>query len=390
MTRAAQSPTNRAELIEAAHMLADTFRNEASVSELERQPSERAVEALSESGVLRLFLPMAHGGLELDLDDFLEVGLILADADASLAWVANFLIEHVWWFTQFPESFQKEVFASGPPTAAGVIAPTARVAVVPGGYRVTGRWSWASGSSCSDWMLAGGLQEGAEGVAAITLLAIPMSELVREDTWHVDGMCGTASGDVVAQDVFVPEERGIPFHSLLAADGPGAVNYDGAIYRTPALPILMMAVATTAIGQARSAVTRYASEVVDKVRGMGPPEREKPSAQMRLARSTMKLRKAELLLRDIVTDVTALRNTADSEARARWMAAYAEVSHSARRVALDISKAAGASAHFRDHPLQRTVRDLNTLCAHAGLNEDAITENLGRVMLGLEPNSPLG
>ena len=378
------------QLIERARELARVFREEADGSEQARQPTPSAVDALVESGVLRMLVPRVYGGLELDLGDFLEVGLILGEADASLAWVASFLIEHAWWFTQFPEPFQKEIFASGSTVcAAGVIAPTGRAEAVPGGFRVSGRWGWASGSTCSDWLIAGALTGEAEGRPDIALAAVPMADVIQEDTWHVDGMCGTGSGDVVLEDVFVPSDRVIPFRSLLDGHGPGAQLHEGPLYRTPAYPILLTAVTSTALGQAREALRGFREEITSKVRGMGPPEREKPAAQMRLARATTELHKAELLLHDVIRDVEEKRDDATGQDRCTWGVWMSEVCHVSRRVVLDLAKAAGASAHFRAHPLQRTVRDLGAMCSHVALNEDAQHENLGRLLLGLRANVAL-
>lgn len=110
---------------------------------------------------------------------------------------------------------------------------------------------------------------------------------------------------------------------------------------------------------------------------------------MRIARATVELRKAELLLANVVQEVEQLRNAATAEPRARWGAWMTEVAHTSRRIVVDLAGSAGAGAHFRTHPLQRTVRDLNTLCCHVALNQDAQQENLGRILLGLEGNSPL-
>jgi alkylation response protein AidB-like acyl-CoA dehydrogenase len=389
MTTAAPEWTNT-QILERARSLATVFAEEAEASEIAREPSARAVAALHESGLLRLMLPRAHGGLERDIDLFVEVGLVLARADASLAWVTSFLVEHVWWFTQFPECFQKEIFAEGPPAAAGVVSPSARLEAVDGGYRVNGHWGWASGSSCSDWLLAGGIEESSEaGGAGLRLLALPMAEVERIDNWHVDGMCATASNDMVVSQAFVPAARSLPFADLMNATGPGAKLYDGPLYRTPAMPILMTAVVTTALGQAMAALDLYRDEAGRKVRGIGPPEREKPLVQHRIGRAELELRKARLLLQDVTADVMQQRNEAATPTRARWIACYDDIAHTSRRVILEISRAAGASAHFRSHPLQRMVRDVNTLASHFALNEDANLESLGRILLGLDASSPL-
>ena len=379
-------PPRAGELTERARKLAEVYRAEAAASEEAREPSPAAVEAMVDSGLLALMVPERFGGDERDLGDFLEVGLVLGEADASLAWVTTFLIEHNWWFAQCTESFQEEVFADGPNVrAAGVIAPTGRATPVDGGYRMTGRWGWASGSPCSDWLFAGALLDAPE--PEILVAAFPMEDVERLDTWYVDGMCGTGSGDVAVDDAFVPADRTVPFSRMLNGAGPGADVHAGPLYHTPALPILMTAVASTAVGRARGALALYREEVATKVRGMGPPEREKGAVQARIGRCDTELAKAELLLRRVVAEVESERASADRLTRFRWMAWFGEASHIARGVVLDLSKSGGASAHFRSHPLQRAARDLNTLAAHVALDQDTHRENIGRLLMGLEVSS---
>lgn len=77
------------------------------------------IQAAKDLGLFTMMSPRRYGGSELDLDTFFEVGLILGEADASHGWIIDFYIEHVWMFTQFPESFQREVFAD----RAYVLAP---------------------------------------------------------------------------------------------------------------------------------------------------------------------------------------------------------------------------------------------------------------------------
>jgi alkylation response protein AidB-like acyl-CoA dehydrogenase len=103
------SSRSASDLIARARDLAPVLAAEAAESERLRRPTDAAIDALRESGVFRLMVPRRYGGLELDLDTFLEVGLALGEGDASLSWVATFYIEHNWMLCQFPESFQSEL-----------------------------------------------------------------------------------------------------------------------------------------------------------------------------------------------------------------------------------------------------------------------------------------
>src|SRR5690606_27871095 len=148
-----------------------------------------------------------YGGAELDLDTFFEVALVLGEADASHGWVMSFYIEHVWMLTQFPETFQKELFADRSyALAPAMLSPAGRAGEVDGGYRLSGRWPWGTGIMHADWVIAGALLTRGERVEPV-FFALPRDAVTVDDVWHVDGMCATGSNDVVIEDAFVPADR---------------------------------------------------------------------------------------------------------------------------------------------------------------------------------------
>src|SRR5678816_3074710 len=107
----ADLPPAGRELLERVQALVPDLAAQAAESEKLRRPTDAAIRMLEESGVFRMMVPRAFGGMELDLDTFVEVGLTLGEADASLAWVGNFCIEHNWMLCNFPERFQRELYA---------------------------------------------------------------------------------------------------------------------------------------------------------------------------------------------------------------------------------------------------------------------------------------
>ena len=108
---------------------------------------------------------------------------------------------------------------------------------VPGGFRLDGRWQWATGIVHADWVIAGAFDRDGERPRAM-FFALPRADVEVEDTWYVDGMAATGSRDVVITDRFVPEERGVDIPDMLNGRGPGGRLHDGPLYRTPMAPIL--------------------------------------------------------------------------------------------------------------------------------------------------------
>jgi len=383
--------TEGAELIERVRALLPMLAEQAAEAERLRRPTDASIRALEEAGVFRLMVPRCHGGLELDLDTFLEVGLALGEADASIAWVATFYIEHNWMLCQFPEAFQRELFAGRSHVLApATVAPTGKARPEDGGFRLSGRWKWGTGVMHAEWVVLSAAADPDGDLASFCFLALPASDVKVEDTWYVDGMLGTGSNDIVVEEVFVPAERTVPVADMVSGRAHGSVLHEAALYRTPMLPILLQAASMPVLGQARAAVQGFRRKLEDHVRlGSTKKQAEKPAVQMRLAHAHIELSQAELLVRDVVADVMARRGAASLEERARWSASFTHVVHQARRVVQAVAEASGASAHFQDQPLQRGLRDVNVASCHVVFDVDTQLELYGRLLLGLEPNSAL-
>ncbi|KAG1647808.1 Putrescine--pyruvate aminotransferase [Nymphon striatum] len=201
-----------------------------------------------------LMSPTAHGGANLDLDTFFEVGVRLGEADASHAWVLCFYIEHVWMLHQFPEAFQQELFAD-------------RTHV----------------------QTESGLQT--------LFFAMPTADVSIEDTWHTDGMRGTGSNDIVVDDVFVPIERTA---DIGAMSNVGSELYEGPLWSTPMMPILEFAASLPVLGQARFAVSEFARQLQGRTDFLGLTKKtEDPVYQRRLGAAHLEVQAAEALMRKV-------------------------------------------------------------------------------------------
>jgi len=359
---------------------------QAAKSEELRRPSDEAIRILEETGVFRSLIPRVYDGLELDLDDFARIGLRLGEADISLAWVANFYIEHNWLFCQFPEAFQRKLFSEQPYVLSpAALAGDASVEACEGGYRVTGRWRWGSGSAHGNWAMVGGAIEGLPH-----FLALPRSDVEVDDNWDTSGMRGTGSNDIVVDNQFVPEERTASLLSLRMGCGIGAELHTAPIYRTPMVVVLMMAAATPSLGQARARLRAFEEKTVDRERmNMGRAERSKASVHMRLADAQQTLREAELVIEDVVAQAMEKRNQATLQDRAGWALGLTRAVHKARQVIQSVADASGGSAHFSHDPSQRALRDVNVVATHVAFDWDGRHQLYGATRLGIEPESAL-
>lgn len=384
-----ESPTRtHDEMVAAAAALIPTLAEHARASEIARRPADEVIDAVRAAGLFDMLTPTMWGGAGLDLDTLFEVGVLLGEGDASAAWITTFYIEHNWMFCQFPESFQRELYADRSYVLApGMISPAGTATPVDGGYRLDGRWQWGTGIVHADWVIAGAIDRTG-GKPRASFYALPIDDVEVLDTWHTDGMSGTGSHDVVIRDTFVPADRFVDIPAMMSATTPGAAIHPEPLYSTPMAPILSLTAAVPALGQARFAVREYAEQLQRRYDQITlERQADNSTRQVRLAKADMVVRSAEALMRSVLEDVMERRTNADEQRRVGWTAAIAHAVGLCRDAVNEICEAAGASSHFLDNPLQRSRRDLNTMACHTVFDLDQRYRSLGRSLVGLKSES---
>lgn len=377
-------------LLGRARDLVPVIARRAAEAERLRQLPKETMDDLISAEFFQALVPRRYGGFELDFDVIPGMGAIVARGCTSTAWVLTFLAMHNWLLAMYPESVQDELFAERPyALAPGALSPTGRLTPVDGGFRLTGRWQWATGVMHSDWALVTGLEPGEqEPVPRMALL--PIDDLTIEDTWHTDGMRATGSHDVAAEDVFVPFERTVLSLDLREGTAPGADLHAGDLYHYPLTPMLAFTAASPALGAAEAAIEIYRDRTRERVLSYSGGRRagEQPAHQMRLGRVSAEVRSARLLLEDAVRQMRAAcgggRRLLRKE-RAPFRLHAAHVVRTSRLAIGSVCEGSGASAHFLDSPLQRFKRDVDTLAGHIIYDYDRATELYGRIAVGLEP-----
>jgi alkylation response protein AidB-like acyl-CoA dehydrogenase len=378
--------TTPEDLIDRARNLAPLFEAQAATSEQLRRPADEAIAAVEEAEIFKLMVPKRYGGLEFDMETFMDVVLALSEGDASLAWVTAFLIEHNWMFSLFPESFQEELFSDRSYVLApGMVAPTGNARPAPGGVILNGRWQFATGVWHSSWIIAGAILLNEDEVPDPRFFAIPREEVIVEATWNVDGMCGTGSHDVVIEECFVPHDRSISMIEMNRGCTPGSKIHVGALYRTPMVSLLTATAAMPSLGQARALVREYATRLPGRKRlGMGLSQAESVTAQIRVARLSIAVQQAEPLLRDTVRELCVLRDRSVGADRARMQAQLGTVVDQSKQIISEVCAASGANAHQLTDRFQRARRDAEMMSCHVAFDLDATLENAGKAMLGFE------
>ncbi|OBK19281.1 acyl-CoA dehydrogenase [Mycobacterium asiaticum] len=365
----------------------DRLRQRApEAEELRRLPTDTVTE-LRESGLFDLLRPARYDGRQAEFKAILDPVRRLAHGCASTAWTAGFFTLHNWMLALFDKQAQDEGFAGKPFLASSPLAPTGRGTPAPGGIRLSGRWSWATGVMEGDWTIVGALCGPDDGVYP-ALALLPAADFDIVDVWQTDGMRATGSNDVVVTDVFVPAHRLVKVTDIYAGTTPGAELHDVDLYRWPLVPALSFLAAMPALGTAELVVELFTARLSQRVIAYeGSRQKDKPMAQARLGEARVRLRALPALLADNIERIETIIAAGDRvprAVRADARLAAAHIVKESRTVIGNLLEASGASAHFLDNPLQRAKRDIDVMSGHVIFDYDTSRELAGALTIGLK------
>jgi indole-3-acetate monooxygenase len=367
-----------ASLLGIAHSLAPLIREHAQALDDRRIPAP-LVEALYDAGVFRSMLPREVGGLEVEPVEWLQMIEELARVNASVGWLA-FINSGVGLTFLDPERFERfRLRGGGRLILAMNLGRMAGKAVkVEGGYRITGRWPFASGSPFATWL--GGMSVVSDSAGAPILdasgqpqrlLAIwPADQARLIDTWDGLGLRGTGSGDIEIADLFVPDDQVNPgFY--------GAPRYDRALFRMKEMP--EVGHGAHALGVASAALESF----VDAVNMKPLPGSTRHMAmghmqghQIAFARADVLVRAARALLYEAVRAAYSevkVHPELSLELRVRLREANLFSVRSAKEAVGLIFEMAGSSAVYRGRSIEQAFRDINTAANHTNYVETAYT-----------------
>jgi GTP cyclohydrolase II len=296
---------------------------------------------------------------------------------------------------RWPQAAQDEVFAAGPaPLAAATGAPPGAAEKVPGGFRITGRWSFASGVLHSQWALLAVEHDGPGHNKVRLQCLVPIGDVEVLDTWHTAGLRGTGSNDIHAEGLFVPAYRTLEWPLLAAADNPGSRIHPDPLIHTPMATLLNIVAPSTALGAAEHALELFREQMLKrKVKNtVENRQADSPLAQARFAQAYGLVATARLHWTEAARLAAASHRrqpgTASvkgmtEEERAQYRLSFALSGEASAQAVTMIMAGSGGSAHRLSHPLQRIQRDVGVLLNHPTLATDPILEQAGRGLLGL-------
>jgi 3-hydroxy-9,10-secoandrosta-1,3,5(10)-triene-9,17-dione monooxygenase len=378
-------------LVEKAKQVAPQLAQTAGEDNRLRRLADSTWKILLDNGFLRSLQPARWGGGEVSLMEFVDAAMELARVSPSAAWIAGVIGLHPWQLALFDERAQQEMWGNDPNlTHSSSYNPTGKAEKVAGGYKLSGRWSFSSGCDHCRGVMLGAI------CGTRDVLGKPMPDFRSflllgdqyriDDNWHVAGLQGTGSKDIIVENAFVPDYRSQShIDYAINAPLPGQERNGGPLYRLPWSVVFNTALVASVLGASRGFVDVWISLTRDRRLTLGGRAADDALMQRRLAEAIWLIDVTSARLR---TDITELWQMAQDRApvpmqlraQVRW-----NMNRGCELVAAtigDLFRASTGRAVFADHPLQQRYQDIQAAMAHAYLSTDPLAKAVGGYLLG--------
>jgi indole-3-acetate monooxygenase len=385
MSTPTSETTSSGDQVAAVRALTPMIRNECADVDQKRQIRAVVIDALREAGVFRMLAPRPLGGAEIDPLSFLRVVDEVSYADGSAGWCTMIGGCYATFGGMLPLHGAREIFGDPTTISAGNFRPDKGSArEVEGGYRLSGCWELASGSTHATWYIAGAvvIRDGApvmepNGLPRMREFFFPAADAEVIDTWESTGLRGTASHDYKVTDIFVPAHRTLWFQEPPTQHGP--------LYRMPPVAMFATFIAAVQLGIARHAIDSFVELALAKTPTMSQMVlADRATAQAALGRAKALHGSAraylERALFTLWTRVEAGHSPTLADRGDLWLAA-AHAGHAAHATTDMLYTASGANAVYAASPLDRCLRDARTALQHI-CTQEVNFEVAGRLALG--------
>lgn len=386
---------SHAELVERAERMVPILRARADACDAARAIPPETVAMFEEAGFYKILQPAKYGGYAHSPKVMFDIGRILAHGCPSSAWCLTVVSIHTWEIGILGPAVGDELWGKDPAVrASSSYAPSGTATPVEGGYRVNGRWRFSSGCDHCTWFVMGALvpdPNNPAGVSQTAMFVAPGGYDIVPDSWHVLGLRGTGSKDVIVKDAFVPRHRTHVMRDAFQIERMNAGAIDAASYRYPFRATLSYCLACISIGIAEAALEEFIGASKGRiVAGTGGEAWKNPYVQRRLADACALVDAARLRMdRDFVEMEPYAERGEPIPAEKRmsyvWNGAYSALSMTE---AVDlIFRASGARAVDDGNRLQRCFRDVNVIPNHTLLNADQRAADFAWIRFGGDPSA---
>ena len=378
------------QLIEAAIAMGPALvQRKAQCTADNRVPDETVAE-FDQAGFFKILQPEQWGGYAMDPQVFYTVGLEIARFCPSSAWILGVIAVHNWQLAVFDDRAAQDVWADDPSVLlSSSYAPVGKVKVVEGGFRLSGRWSFSSGSEHCKWAFLGAVvptPEAPFNMANYRTFLVPISDYEIVHNWDVVGLQGTGSHDIVVDDVFVPEHRTHKSMDGFLCANPGNAVNTAPLYRMPFMQVFVRAVCTATLGACEGALDAFVE--VARTRRVGPNKMSNdPFARQLAAEAKASIEEMKLtMIRNFDAMMACCRagEPIPVEDRVRYRYDSAVVADRCLALSGRMLKAAGSGGIRLGSELLAFHLDILASQAHVANHAVPFANNMGGMMFGEE------
>lgn len=379
------------QLISRAKELMPGLRKSALETEKRRRVSAETAQLFQDAGFFRVLQPKRHGGYEMDYGVQMRLAAELGRGCASSAWAMSVIGCHAWLLGMYGAAAQDEVWGKDSSTLlSSSFAPVEMKAErAPGGINLSGRWKFSSGVDLCRWAMLFAILPPPDGKGPpdpiFAVVPLDGTKAKVEDTWHVSGLAGTGSNDIVVDNVFVPEHRIASFTNLRGGPTAGSATSDSHIYRMSVFAVFPVNLIGAALGAAQGALDLVVAGLAERKALSQVKLADQQSVQLRIARAAAHVNAAEALLLQ-TTETMNRRYRAGNEVplveRADWRLNICYAAELCGQCVDTIFPLLGGRGLLATDAVQRAWRDVHAVMQHVAIVWDPTAVPYGMVRLG--------
>jgi 3-hydroxy-9,10-secoandrosta-1,3,5(10)-triene-9,17-dione monooxygenase len=359
--------------------------NAEAAEKLRRMPQEN-VQAMMDSDLVGLIIPKERGGYGIDswmmvADVVGEVGRVCG----SSGWCFDLLIQHQWVFGMYPGEAQDMVYKADPRPKIGTsFMPVGKTTRAPGGFRLTGEWSFSSGIDHSDWAILGApvMPADGNGPPDVRFFLLNRDQFTVRDTWNAMGLRGSGSNNVVVKDALVLEEHTLRAAEFAMGNAPGTKVNKGVMFREPGYTAFPFGIFCPLIGIARGAFDCFVDFASHRQASAGrDPVAQMQAAQRVVGEAAAEIDAAYLLAKDVDEMLRASLPLSEAQTL-QSKRNFTLASRLAMRAVDRLMEISGARGIGDNNPIQRFWRDMHAAANHVAWNVDGNYSAAGALALG--------
>lgn len=381
------------ELIARARAMIPTLKSRAARCVADRDVPAESFREFHEAGFFRILQPKRWGGYEMHPNVFFEVQKALAEGCMSTGWTFGVVGCHPYEMALFHDQAQQDVWGEDTTTlTSSSYQPVGKVTHVDGGFRLSGRWGFSTGSVHCQWVILGAIVPPKnEGDAPdMRAFLLPRSDYtIDRDAWHVFGLQGTGSHDIIVDDVFVPEYRTHRAVDGFLCKNPGQEQNTAKLFTLPWAQVFVRSVSTAAFGGAKAAVNAAVEIMKDRVStNTGKASKSDPFLLAAISKAHAQIIEMENTLRLTFEDLMNYAERGEAipmEKRALYAYNSSSVVRRLADMADDMIQLLGGRAIYMTSPIIQPWLDLNAGRAHVANDPNNRTADVLGTMMGEAP-----